>query len=468
MSFLISNAVVVTVDAERRILEDGAIYVEDDFIREIGPSTDLVRRHAHATEIDATGKVVFPGLVNTHTHTFQTLLKGLGDDKVLYRWFTEMTGPSAVQLTEEDCYWAAANACLESIRSGATTVADFMYVHPRPFLTDAVIRGFQDAGVRGQIGRGYLTSGEDLGVPGALVETIDQALEDCQRLVDLYHRPAGRIGLALAPCFVWGVDEAALLETRAFADKTGIPIHIHASETDFEIEFSMRRHGMRDLAYMDSIGLLGPDVVCVHCVRTAPEDLRILKNSGSKVSHNPTSNMYLASGVAPVPDMIASDVAVGLATDGPASNNNQNMIHTLKMAALLHKVHTRDATTITAEKVLEMATIDGARVLGLEDSVGSIEVGKKADLVITNLRNVFASPVHNPVSSVVYSALGNEPETVLIDGRVVMQDGKITTTDEEEVLTQTQRVAVSLSERAGTQHMGKRLWRSPGVQEGQE
>jgi len=214
-----------------------------------------------------------------------------------------------------------------------------------------------------------------------------------------------------------------------------------------------------DLAFLERIGFLDSPTLAVHCVHLTARDLRILKARGVTVSHNPTSNMYLASGVAPVPQMLMAGIAVGLATDGPASNNNQNMIQALKFGALLHKVHTLDPTAITAEQALEMATIGAAKALGISGEVGSLEPGKRADVIVLNLRNVFASPLHHPVSSLVYAAVGSEVETVIIDGRVVMDDGRIQTADEPGALRDAQRAAEQLLERARIARPMERPWR---------
>jgi 5-methylthioadenosine/S-adenosylhomocysteine deaminase len=213
---------------------------------------------------------------------------------------------------------------------------------------------------------------------------------------------------------------------------------------------------------MNRVRFLGPDLLAVHCTKCNARDIRLMKAFDVKVSHNPCSNMYLGAGIAPIPQMLMAGLTVGLATDGPASNNNQNMVHVLKYGALLHKVAHEDPTVITAEKVLEMATIDGARAIGMESEIGSLEVGKKADLAIMAFDNAHVTPVHNPVSALVYAALGNEPETVLIDGTVVMRDRVITTVDEAHVRQQAQRAAEALAERAGVAPLARRPWRSVG------
>lgn len=451
------------MNPNRDVLEDGAICIQDDRIQAVGDTDTLLSQYPDATVFNCRDRVIIPGMINTHTHLFQTLLKGLGDDRVLKDWFTCMTGPSAVHLTPEDCYAAARHGCVEAIKSGTTTVVDFMYAHPRSHLTEAVIHAFQEIGIRGIVARGYLTLGADVGVPEPLIEPLDQALEDACTLIEKHNTPGARVQVGLAPCMIWSVDTETLQQTRKLAHDLKALITIHIAETPFEIENSMRRFGMTDLQYLHHIDFLGPDVLAVHCVYCEQREIRIMKLHDVKVSHNPCSNMYLASGFAPIPNMLLAGVTVGLACDGPASNNNSNMIHTLKFGALIHKGYHRDPTIITAEKVLEMATIDGARAIGLDHEVGSIEPGKKADLVVLNLDNVFVTPVHAPVSSLVYSALGNEPETVIIDGQVVMHDRQMVTVSEEDVVQEAQQAADALAKRAGTSRFKRRPWRSLAV-----
>jgi 5-methylthioadenosine/S-adenosylhomocysteine deaminase len=450
MKTLWTHARVVTMNGSRDIIDDGAVAVEGDKIADVGPAREVESRHPGGQVIDCTGRTIIPGLVNTHTHLFQTLLKGLGDDMVLRDWFTQMTGPSAVQLTFADVLAAARHGCVESIRSGVTTLVDFMYVHPRPNLADAVVRAFRETGIRGVVARGYITVGGGADVPPELVEHLDDALDDARRLIRANNTASSRVQVGLAPCMIWTVDEQTLAATREMADAERALITMHVSETDFEIENSLRRFGIRDVELLERTRLLGPDMLAVHCVQCDRRDIDILKAHGVSVSHNPCSNAYLASGFAPVPEMIRQGMTVGLATDGPASSNNHNLIQGMKFAALIHKGHHRDPRIMTAEKVMEMATIDGARAIGMADQIGSLEAGKKADFALLDLSNAFVTPLHHPVSALVYSALGSEVEAVVIDGVTVMSDGTLRSVDEKEVARSAQKAAYSLADRAGT------------------
>ena len=454
---VLTGGTVVTMDAQRRMFAPGYVSIRNGIIEGTGPAGAAPA--AAARTLDAAGKVVLPGFINTHTHLFQTLLKGPGDDRKLEEWFRNVVGPASSELTEEDCYHAALAGCMEAIRSGTTTVKDFMYAHPRPKLSDAVVTAMLDTGVRGVFVRGYIDHGEEYGVPPALIQPTDEVLADCERVARRYHGAAGRIHVRFGPCMIWSCSSDGLRATQRLADDLGVELTMHIAETPFSVENSLQRFGVGDLAFLERIGFLDSPTLAVHCVHLTARDLRILKARGVTVSHNPTSNMYLASGVAPVPQMLMAGIAVGLATDGPASNNNQNMIQALKFGALLHKVHTLDPTAITAEQALEMATIGAAKALGISGEVGSLEPGKRADVIVLNLRNVFASPLHHPVSSLVYAAVGSEVETVIIDGRVVMDDGRIQTADEPGALRDAQRAAEQLLERARIARPMERPWR---------
>ncbi|HHY94200.1 MAG TPA: amidohydrolase [Firmicutes bacterium] len=462
MDTLLSGGSVVTMDAERRVIEDGAVGIKGAVIQVVGPRQEIEASFKAARVVDTRGRVIIPGLVNTHTHQFQGLLKGLACDRVLVDWFRDVVGPCATALEADHCYAASLLGSLEALKSGATTLVDFMYAHPRPGLSEAVIRGFRETGVRGILARGFMDIGAEDGVPDALIEPVDTVLQDVQDLHGRFHGSEdGRIWVWLAACMIWSQSERALKLCRELADGAGIRITMHVAETPFEIENARRRFGGTDLQALERMGFLGPDVLAVHCVYLGPRDLRILKHYDVKVSHNPHSNMYLASGVAPVPDMLMYGITVGLATDGPASNNNQNMIQVLKQAALLHKVATKDPTAITAEQVLEMATIGGARAVGLDSMIGSLERGKRADVVVLRMDNPFIAPVHDVVGGLVYSALGNEVERVFVDGKEVVSDGRLTTLDEREVVERAEAAARDLVCRAGVRSAGRK-WRSLG------
>jgi 5-methylthioadenosine/S-adenosylhomocysteine deaminase len=258
----------------------------------------------------------------------------------------------------------------------------------------------------------------------------------------------------------WSVDEATLAETRALADMTGALVTMHLSESPFDVEESVRRFGVRDVPFAARTGLLGPDLLAVHCVQVDADDLDLLAATGTTVSHNPCSNLYLGSGFAPVPAMQRRGITVGLGSDGPASSSNHSMLQAMKFAALLHKGVHRDPEIMTAEKALEMATIDGARALGMADTIGSLEPGKRADVVVLDMSDLCVTPVHAAVSSLVYSQRGDEAARVYVDGRLVVADGALVTVDEAGVRSRSAVAARELAARAGTDRFARRPWRS--------
>lgn len=458
---VLSGATVVTLDPQRRVLEDGAVaFSSDGTILAVGPTPEVLAAHHPAEVVDCSGRLVLPGFVNTHSHLFQTLLKGIGDDRVLSDWFLTMTAPSAVELTPEDCYAGALHGCAEALTTGTTTLLDFMYVHPRARLGDAVAHAMRDVGIRGVMARGYMTTGGDVGAPDELIQKLDVALTDAERLIGEWNRPGSRVTVGLAPCMSWTVDEPTLRETRALADATGALVTMHLAESPFDVEESIRRFGMRDVPFAADSGLLGPDLLAAHCVQVDEHDLELIQESNTKVSHNPCSNLYLGSGFAPVPAMHRRGITVGLATDGPASSSNHSMLQAMKFAALIHKGVHRDPEVMTAEKALEMATIDGARALGMDGAIGSLEVGKRADVLVLDMSNLCVTPLHAAVSALVYSNRGDEVDRVYVDGRPVVIGGSLVTAEEAVIRTRSGEAARKLATRAGTDRLAHRTWRS--------
>ncbi|TSD64200.1 amidohydrolase family protein [Aeromicrobium piscarium] len=449
---LLTHATILTFDEQSRVIEDGAIAFDDEtgLIVDVGPTSKVIARRPGATVRECRGAVIMPGMINTHTHLFQTLLKGLGDDMVLSEWFASMTGPSASELTWDDCYLAALHGCAEALTTGTTTLLDFMYVHPRRGLSDAVIAAMEETGIRGIFARGYVTAGDDVGMPPALIQPLDTVLHDAHRLIDQHNRPGSLVEIALAPCMSWSVDEDTLRETARLADDTGALITMHLAESPFDITESLRRFGCRDTELLRRTDVLGPRLLAVHCVQCDHDDLGQLAHAGAAVSHNPCSNLYLGSGVAPVSDMLTAGLRVGLATDGPASSNNLSMFHALKFAALVPKGVHRDPQIITAGQVLRMATRGGAEALGMADRIGSLEPGKAADIVLLDPSTLSITPMHDPVSSLVYSHRGDEVRDVWVAGRQVVSDGTPFLVDAGKIRESSSRAALALAERAGT------------------
>ncbi|KAF0091574.1 MAG: Uncharacterized protein FD141_1363 [Fusobacteria bacterium] len=464
MNTLIKNTCLVTVNEARDINYEYAIYIENDRIADIGPTKEMEDKYTTNTRvIDGTDKIVFPGLINTHNHLFQVLLKGLGDDMVLKDWLEFMTFPSTPYLTEENCYFAALNGLMEGIHSGVTTTFDYMYPHAKGYdrTDEGIIKAMQKLGVRGFLGRGWMDTGVSAGVYPAMIENLDDIEKAVRDLHSKYHNiENGRIKIALAPAAVWSNSGESLKLLKKLSDELDLIYSLHVSETPFDREAVNNLHGKDEIDLLIELGLLNEKLIMVHCVCLTDYDISKIKEFGATVSHNPVSNMYLSSGVAPIPRLNREGISVGLGLDGAASNNSNDMIELLKMTSLLQKVHHRNPTIMTADKVLEMATIEGAKALMLDKEIGSLEIGKKADLFIFNpKKDLKAIPMHNPVSTLVYSSGNKNIETVMVDGDILMEDGVVTKIDEGFVAVNCQRLADELSAKAGTDKLKKRPWK---------
>ncbi len=358
MQKLLYNAIIVTVNKERKIYYNGAMIIKDGLILEVGESEILEKKYAQSLEkINCEGKIIFPGFINTHNHLFQTLLKGLGDDKNLENWLKTMTFPAARFLEEEDCYYAAMLGIIEGIRSGMTTEVDYMYPHARKGLSDGILKAYKDTKIRGIFGRGCMDTGEKVGVVPEIMQDINTVEKDLIRLFDTYHNTEnGRIKIWTAPAALWSNSEPMLkmLNEITTSYKSGMTIHV--SETPFDREATKDLHGYAGIDCLEKMGIAKSSTLMVHCVYLTDEDIRKTAEYDIKVSHNAISNMYLASGVAPISKMIEKGIAVGLGVDGAASNNGQDMIELMKSTALLQKVNSLNPTIITFSTNFPLAT----------------------------------------------------------------------------------------------------------------
>jgi len=423
VDLLVAGGTIVTMDAQRRMLEDGAVAVRGDTIVAVGPRTELAARYLPARRIEARGKLVLPGLINGHTHAPMTLLRGLAGDVTLQEWLEKYIFPAEKRnVTEDFVTWGTRLAALEMIRGGTTTYADMYY------FEDAVARATKTAGMRGVLGETIL----DFPTPDHRASAEALAATE-----DFLKRWKGDplIRAAVAPHAIYTNSEKTLRECAALARRHGAPILIHLAETKRELEDSRAEHGLSPVQYLEKIGVLGPDVLAAHCVWVDAQDIRVLVSRQVGCVHNPSSNMMLASGVAPVVAMRAAGMRLGLGTDGPAgSNNDLDLMEEMDLAAKLQKVTRIDPRALGAEQALEMATIDGARALHMESEIGSLEPGKKADLIVLGLDAPNAVPLYHVYSQIVYALKASDVETVVIAGRTVMANRRVLTLNEAEVV----------------------------------
>ncbi len=444
MNLIIEGGTVVTVGS-KGTLRDGIVVIEDDRIVDVGKSRELKNRYRGYDKIDAKAKVVIPGLVNTHQHAGMSLLRGYADDLPLQEWLENWIWPMEKHMTGRDIYVGALLTAVESIMGGITTV-NTMYHYAKD---GNEAQAFAEAGLRGVIGHVCFSWRKD------------EDKKALKALVQTWHNKAdGLIRTSVDPHAVYTVDPDYMKELRAITaelnDKYGSPDspimrHIHVAETSDEAEKTKRVFKLSFkgsvVEYLDSLGVLGSDIVAAHCVALAPEDVTILKKRGVKVSHNPVSNLKLASGVSPVPELLKSGVTVALGTDSPCSNNSSDMFEVMKVTALIYKGVCNDPTLLSAEQVLKMGTIEGAKALLWNQQIGSIEIGKKADLVIVNFKKPHLWPLFNEVSHLVYAVKATDVETVLINGKVVMENREVKTVNVHKVLETAEKTKKNLLRR---------------------
>jgi len=425
VDLIVTGGTVVTMDGARAIYNDGAVVVKGDAIVAVGPRSELEARYAAAQTIDAKGKLVLPGFINGHTHVPMTLFRGIHDDVTLNDWLYKYIFPAeAKNVNEEFVRWGTRLAAAEQIRGGVTTFADMYY------FEDAVAEETKAAGMRGVLGETLID------FPAPDNNSFSEAPAYTEKFLKKWQGDS-LIHAAAAPHSIYTCSQTTLQDAAALARKYHAPILIHTAEMKKEWEDSQKQNGMSPVQYLDKIGVLGPDVVSAHCIFVDEADRKTLAQRQVGCVHNPSSNMMIASGVSPVPEMRAAGVAVGLGTDGPAgSNNDLDLMEEMDLAAKLAKITKMNPLALNAKAVVEMATIDGAKALHMEKAIGSLEPGKKADLVVISLDQPNAVPMYDIYAQLAYALKGSDVQTVVIAGGVVMRDRKLLTVNEEEAMVQ--------------------------------
>jgi len=418
VDLLVLGGTVVTMDQTRRVIDEAGIAVSQGRIVAIGPRADIESRYTSRQKVVATGKVITPGLINGHTHVPMVLFRGLADDLDLQEWLTKYIFPAeAKNVTEEFVRVGARLGLAEMIRGGTTTYCDMYY------FEDAIADETAKAGVRGVLGETIID------FPVADNKTNAEGMAYVEKFVARW-KGHELIVPAIAPHAPYTVSEEHLKAARAFSDRTGALIVTHISETKREVDDSVKAKGASPVAYLERIGFLNDHVIAAHMVWPQGSDIAILKRRGVGVVHNPQSNMKLASGVAPVPRMLTEKIFLGLGTDGAASNNDLNMWEEMDTVAKLHKVFTGDPKVISAQEAFELATIRGAQALHLDKEIGSLETGKRADLLVIDRDTLNQIPLYNVYSDLVYATKAADVETVIINGRVVMRNRRLLTLNE--------------------------------------
>ena len=447
LDIIIKNTTVVTMDTHRNILENCSIGIKDGIITFIGQEDSSAVELEASQIIDSQGCLVFPGMINIHTHSYQSLLKGLACDKTLSEWLSTMALPAAAALNPEAALYGSLATAIENIHSGVTIIVD-MYPRVEPEFFTNVMKGYRDIGNVGIFAAGFIHDDKD-DETGEALNVIKQNIKQCAYMGKSLS-PEGFPPIALAPFQIWNNSNSSLKMTKELSDELHLPVITHALETPFDNEACHDRHRASEIETIKKYGLLNINLSLIHGVTATSEEIAEIAKSGASVSFSPVCNMFLGSGFAPIPEYRDAGVLLTLCTEGGACNNTNNMIETLKFAALTQTGFHQDPAVVTSMDVLEMATINAAKCLGIDKYTGSIEVGKRADLFIADpLACATSIPVHNPVSTLVYSSTRQMVKTVLVGGKIVLQDGVLQYVDEREVLEKVQDVAEVLAKRAG-------------------
>jgi len=409
---------VVTMDPQRRVIEDGAIAIRGERIVAAGPRAEIEQRYQARQRLDRPNAILAPGLIDTHTHAAMSLFRGIADDLRLQDWLEHYIFPAeARNVTPDFVRWGTRLGCLEMLLSGTTTFTDMYY------FEDVVAEAAREAGMRGVLGETII------GFPVPDAKTPAEALAFTERYLTRFHDDP-LIVPAVAPHAIYTNSDETLKACRALANRHGAPLVIHLSETKHENDELLAKRHMTPTQALDALGVFNGRTVAAHAVWVDEADLAILKSRGVGIAHCPSSNMKLASGVAPVTRMLALDLAVGLGPDGPAgSNNDFNMFEEMDLAAKLQKVTTGDPRSLPAEAAVEMATIRGARALGMEKEIGSLESGKRADVISIRLDRPNAVPMYNVYSQMVYALKGSDVEDVMVNGKLLVKDAQPLTLD---------------------------------------
>lgn len=439
----ITNALILPM-VEKRIIVKGYVRIEDGRLTELGEGSPTEKRKGEDI-IDAAGCVLMPGLVNAHTHLYQVLLRAIWEDLPLLPWLKRIYGAARV-LRPSHFYAGSLLACAESIKGGVTTLCEHNFLNPHPECAFETIRAIQDSGLRSVFARTIMDTGDM--VPDCVKESPDQAFGHIEKILAA-NKNNEKISFMTGPNTPpLNTTPGLLREIRSFADQKSIGISAHVAESKAVVEFTQREHRQDGvIRFLQEYGIPGPSSIFAHCVDITKEEIAILKETHTSVSHNPVSNMMLGDGVAPVVEMLHQGVNVALGTDGAASNHSQDLFETMKVSSLLQKVHHQDPGIIDPYAVLCMATVGGAEALGLSSVCGTIEVGKRADLILVRLEDAHNQPINDLFSQLVHCAKASDVHTTIVNGDILMNDRKLKLMDEKQVVENAKKANTDLTER---------------------
>jgi 5-methylthioadenosine/S-adenosylhomocysteine deaminase len=428
---LVHNGTILTMDEKNTVIPDGLIAISGNTIRSIGK--DKKGSITAKRELDAEGGLILPGLINCHTHAAMTLFRGLADDLPLMDWLNNYIFPAEGKMDGDFVRVGTLLACAEMIMSGTTTFCD-MYL-----FEEEVAKAAQEAGMRCLIGEVLYD------FPSPNYGSIEKGFTYTEELIERW-KADPMVNIAVEPHSVFTCGPELLVKANDLALEKGVPLILHLAETREEIEETEKRFGKRPAQYLEDLGVLGPHLILDHCVYLSNSEIDLLAERQVRTVHNPESNMKLASGIAPVPEMLAKGVTVGLGTDGCASNNNLDLFGEMDMAAKLHKAHRLDPTVMGAQTLIKMVTADAAIVLGLEKLTGSLEAGKRADLVVMDTNRPHCIPMYNPFSHLVYAASGHDVKHSIIEGSIVMENRRLCTLDVEDIMRRSREKSEKVKE----------------------
>jgi len=433
-NIVIEGGVVLTMCEGQELLHNSRVLIKGDKILGVHHAEKSAPVHKNAEVIDAGNAIVMPGLVNCHAHTAMTLFRGLADDLPLKQWLFEKIFPAEAQhLSPDTVYWGALLGCLEMIASGTTSVVDGY------FFQDSTAKAFQQAGLRALVAQGVI----DFPAPG-----VPDPNDNLKKGRDFLEKWFGSSDLITPGLFCHSpltCSERTLRKARALSNEFSLPLQIHLSETEEEVHEILNRTGTRPLKYLDKLGLLSPGLIAAHVIHVDQEEIHILGQREAKVVHLPESNMKLSSGLARIPEMINSGLTPGVGTDGCASNNDLDLFREMDSLAKVRRVFSMDPVTMTADTVLKMATVWGAKVMGLEKDLGTIEPGKKADIIVVDLSAPHMIPLYSPVSNIVYSANGADVKDVIVNGKILMKDRRFKTLDAHEIMKEVKKISKKIA-----------------------
>jgi cytosine/adenosine deaminase-related metal-dependent hydrolase len=449
------------MDQRRRIIRDGAVFIQDGIISQVGRTSEIKNQHSADLEIVAKRKLVLPGLVDTHVHLAQALIRGCADDTSLIDWLQKFVWPLQGNFDAEDGRASAELCMLEMIKSGTTTFLESL-LHTR-YGFDGIAESLDRSGMRGILSKTVMGMGSYGTEKSIMHPGMVEDAETCLREVEAYHKQwngkaDGRVQVWYGARSLGACTPELYSRIAQGAKRLGTGITMHLGEVREDVKYAKQEFGKLPAEFMDQVGVMGSKVVFAHGVWLTEPEWQILAKKGATVAHCPSSNTKLASGITPIPEMIRHGVNVGLGCDGGPSNNSYDMIREMKLASLIHKVRLYDPTVMCAEDVLELATINGAKALGMSSEIGSIEVGKKADLVLVRTDVPHLTPPMNPISHLVYAGEGSDVDTVIVDGKILMEQRQVRTLDENRIIEEANRRAEKLLERAGIKIRSK--WES--------